>query len=89
MQVNERAARVITLPCEKRPTIYVTLLSSLPGAIKEIVLIVTKEVDRAFEDTSYRPQGFCMVSLTLQGSEQNQMLGGDIYSVTKFYQDHL
>lgn len=98
MQVNERAASVITLPCEKRPTIYVTLLSSLPGAIKEIVLIVTKEVivlivtkevDRAFEDTSYRPQGFCMVSLTLQGSEQNQMLGGDIYSVTKFYQDHL
>lgn len=53
------------------------------------MLIVTKDVDRAFEDTSYRPQGFCMVSLTLQGSEQNQLLGGDIYSITKFYQDHL
>ena len=87
--MNERAASVITLPCEKRPTISCHFAFFSSEAIKEVVLIVTKDVDRAFEGTSYRPQGFYMVSLTLQGSEQNQLLGGGIYSITKFYQDHL
>lgn len=79
LSCNERLAKPqyklmreqpVKSPCHVRKDqqSYVTLLSSLSGAKKEVVLIVTKEVARAFEGTSHRPWGFCMVSLTLQGS---------------------